>query len=172
MSHASQQGSKVPPPRMRTAAKAESIAIEDVIKLASEGRLRMPSYQRPFRWEPADRRALLDSIYRGYPVGTLLLWKNPPTQTEVGRPLDAVRMATAARDTYLAVDGQQRMTTLWEALGHKPKPTESALVSELEIEKVRTRALKPAELEPRSPSQRNDERPQVPHYSVLDAPSL
>src|SRR5690606_17001822 len=172
MSHASQQGSKVPPPRMRTAAKAESIAIEDVIKLASEGRLRMPSFQRPFRWEPADRRALLDSIYRGYPVGTLLLWKNPPTQTEVGRPLDAVSMATAAGDQYLVVDGQQRLTTLWEALGRQPKPKESALVFELESEEVRTRALTPEELEPRAPSQRNDELPEVPLYLVLDAASL
>ena len=97
---------------MSTAARAESIAIEDVIKLASEGRLRMPSFQRPFRWEPADRRALLDSIYRGYPVGTLLLWKNPPTDTEVGRPLDAVSTTTGPGDQYLVVDGQQRLTTL------------------------------------------------------------
>jgi len=81
-------------------------------------------------------------------------------------------MATAAGDQYLVVDGQQRLTTLWEALGRKPKPKESALVFDLESEEVRTRALTPEELEPRAPSQRNDELPEVPLYLVLDAASL
>lgn len=157
---------------MSTAARAESIAIEDVIKLASEGRLRMPSFQRPFRWEPADRRALLDSIYRGYPVGTLLLWKNPPTDTEVGRPLDAVSTTTGPGDQYLVVDGQQRLTTLWEALGRKPKHKERALVFDLQREEVHTRPLTPEELEPRAPNQKSDELPEVPLYLVLDAASL
>jgi hypothetical protein len=156
---------------MSTAAKADSMTIEDVIQLASEGRLRMPSFQRPFRWEPADRRALLDSIYRGYPVGTLLLWKNPPSDAEIGRPLDAVR-AIAPGDRYLVIDGQQRLTTLWEALGRKPRLRESAIVFDIQREEVHTRVLSPDELEPRAPSQKGDDLPQVPLYLVLDAASL
>lgn len=147
MSHAEEQGTKAPPPRMSTAARADSMTVEDVIKLASEGRLRMPSFQRPFRWEAGDRRALVDSIYRGYPVGTLLLWKNPPSDTEVGRPLDGVDTARARGDQYLVVDGQQRLTTLWEALGRVPKRGENALVFDIEREQVLTRALTPDELE-------------------------
>ena len=92
------------PPRMSTAARADSMPIEDVIELASEGRLRMPSFQRSFRWEATDRRALLDSIYRGYPVGTLLLWKNPPNSTELGRPLDTTSTSRKPGDQYLVVD--------------------------------------------------------------------
>ena len=172
MSHTEEPRSKAPPPRMSTVARAESMTIEDVIKLASEGRLRMPSFQRPFRWEPADRRALLDSIYRGYPVGTLLLWKNPPSDTEVGRPLDRVTLASAPGDQYLVIDGQQRLTTLWEGLGRKPKPKESALVFDMQREEVRTRPLTSDELEPRAPRQVDDELPQVPLYLVLDAALL
>src|SRR5690606_35914553 len=115
------------PPRMSTAARAEAMAVEDVIRLASEGRLRMPGFQRAFRWEAKDRRALLDSIYRGYPVGTLLLWKNPPSATEAGRPLGGVGIAQPQGDRYLVVDGQQRLTTLWEALGRAPARGEMAL---------------------------------------------
>ena len=148
------------------------MAIEDVIELASEGRLRMPSFQRKFRWEAADRRELLDSIYRGYPVGTLLLWKNPPIDTEVGRPLDGVATARASGEQYLVVDGQQRLTTLWEALGRKPRPKEAALVFDMQREEVLTRPLTPDELEPRPPRQKGDELPQVPLYLVLDAASL
>lgn len=148
------------------------MAIEDVIRLASEGRLRMPSFQRPFRWDPADRRALLDSIYRGYPVGTLLLWKNPPSETEAGRPLNTVNALTASGDQYLVVDGQQRLTTLWEALGRKPRSKESALVFDLQREEVGMRPLTPEELEPRPSSQNGPGLPEVPLYLVLDAASL
>lgn len=172
MSNAEEPGSTSPPPRMRTAAKADSMTIEDVIKLASEGRLRMPSFQRPFRWEASDRRDLLDSIYRGYPVGTLLLWKNPPSDTPVGRPLDGVSAERAAGDQYLVVDGQQRLTTLWEALGRTPPPREAALVFDIEREEVLTRLLTPDELEPRAARKKGDALPQVPLYLVLDAASL
>lgn len=171
MSYA-EQGSKAPPPRMSTAAKADSMTVEDAIKLASEGRLRMPSFQRPFRWEAADRRALIDSIYRGYPVGTLLLWKNPPADTEVGRPLAAVGDHRAPGDQYLVIDGQQRLTTLWEGLGRKPSPKESAIVFDVERETVQTRFLTPDELLPRAPSADGEGLPQVPLYLVLDAALL
>lgn len=162
-------------PRMSTAARAEAMAVEDVIQLASEGRLRMPGFQRAFRWDLKDRRALLDSIYRGYPVGTLLLWKNPPSATEAGRPLGGVGIAQPQGDRYLVVDGQQRLTTLWEALGRPPTKGEMALVFDIEREEVVSRPLRPDEIEGRPPPGRQDEDeglPQVPLHLVLDAALL
>src|SRR5690606_24025111 len=161
------------PPRMSTAARADAMSVEDVIQLASEGRLRMPGFQRAFRWEAKDRRDLLDSIYRGYPVGTLLLWKNPPSATEAGRPLGAMSIAQPQGDRYLVVDGQQRLTTLWEALGRAPAPGEMALVFDIEREEVVSRPLTPDEIEGRPPSRREEGEdegvPQVPLHLVLDA---
>lgn len=161
---------------MSTAARAESMAVEDVIRLASEGRLRMPGFQRAFRWEAKDRRALLDSIYRGYPVGTLLLWKNPPSATEAGRPLGVMGVAKPQGDRYLVVDGQQRLTTLWEGLGRAPAPGEMALVFDIEREEVVSRPLTPDEREGRPPprgEEGEDERlPPVPLHLVLDAALL
>lgn len=167
---------QAPPPRMRTAARADAMSVEDVIRLASEGRLRMPGFQRAFRWEAKDRRNLLDSIYRGYPVGTLLLWKNPPSATEAGRPLG--RMTAVAKvegDRYLVVDGQQRLTTLWEGLGRAPAPGEMALVFDIEREEVVSRPLTPDEIEGRPPSREegaDEGLPKVPLHLVLDAALL
>jgi hypothetical protein len=164
------------PPRMSTAARAEAMAVEDVIRLASEGRLRMPTFQRAFRWEAKDRRALLDSIYRGYPVGTLLLWKNPPSATEVGRPLGVMSIAQPQGDQYLVVDGQQRLTTLWDGLGRAPAPGEMALVFDIEREQVVSRPLTPDEIEGRPPPRgeegEDEGLPQVPLHLVLDAALL
>jgi len=164
------------PPRMSMEARVEAMTVEDVIRLASQGRLRMPSFQRAFRWEAKDRRALLDSIYRGYPVGTLLLWKNPPSATEAGRPLGVKSVAKPQGDQYLVVDGQQRLTTLWEGLGRGPAPGETALVFDIEREDVVSRPLTPDEIEGRPPprgEESEDERlPQVPLHLVLDAALL
>lgn len=162
---------KAPAPRMSTAARADAMAVEDVIRLASEGRLRMPSFQRAFRWEFEDRRALLDSIYRGYPVGTLLLWKNPPSGTQAGRTLGAAGPPQPG-DQFLVVDGQQRLTTLWDALGRPPTRGERALVFDIEREEVLSRALTPDEIEGRPPSPDDDGLPPVPLHLVLDAASL
>lgn len=173
MSRLDADNGKAPPPRMATAARADAMAVEDVIQLASEGRLRMPGFQRAFRWEPKDRRDLLDSIYRGYPVGTLLLWKNPPSATEAGRPLGVTGVAKPQGDRYLVVDGQQRLTTLWEGLGRAPAPGEMALVFDIEREEVVSRPLTPDEIEGRPPLLREDEGlPPVPLYLVLDAALL
>lgn len=134
----------------------------------------MPGFQRAFRWDVKDRRALIDSIYRGYPVGTLLLWKNPPLATEAGRPLGMTGVANPQGDRYLVVDGQQRLTTLWEGLGRAPARGETALVFDVEREEVVSRPLTADEIEGRPPPKREGDEslPQVPLHLVLDAAVL
>lgn len=39
-----------------------------------DGDIKLPKFQRPFVWEKKDILRLLDSIYKGYPVGSVLLW--------------------------------------------------------------------------------------------------
>jgi hypothetical protein len=86
-----------------------------VVSLAERGLLRIPLFQRSFVWDTGDVRALFDSIWRGFPIGTLLLWKHP---AEAGRvafgpfELDAPKQPEA----LWVVDGQQRVSTLVGAL--------------------------------------------------------
>lgn len=51
------------------------------------GILALPEIQRPFVWENAKVRDLLDSMYRGYPVGTLLFWLTR-NNAQTGRSID------------------------------------------------------------------------------------
>lgn len=75
------------------------------------GRIALPDIQRPFVWSSAKARDLLDSMYRGYPIGTIMLW-------ETGAD-EGTRMIGAS-DTgiprLLIVDGQQRLTSLYAVL--------------------------------------------------------
>jgi hypothetical protein len=71
----------------------------------------IPEIQRPFVWKPAQVRNLLDSLYRGYPVGYLISWKNPDVRLKNGRTSEGKK---------ILIDGQQRVTALMAALlGHE-----------------------------------------------------
>lgn len=76
------------------------------------GRVALPDIQRPFIWKPTKARDLLDSMYRGYPIGTLMFWK---TGAEVGsRQIGQNDNGYAPH--VLIVDGQQRLTSLFAVL--------------------------------------------------------
>lgn len=98
-----------PPLTDRPRAGAESV--EDLLIRIKRGEIRIPPFQRPFAWKRDDVRKLLDSVWRGYPVGALLFWekKAPAARVRVG-PLviDAPEVSRAS----WVVDGQQRLTAL------------------------------------------------------------
>ncbi|MCD4673390.1 MAG: DUF262 domain-containing protein [Anaerolineaceae bacterium] len=83
-----------------------------LVKYIGLGEIGLPDIQRPFVWKNAKARDLFDSMYKGYPVGYLLFWKN--TLAEAGR--------TIGTDTkqkppgLVIVDGQQRLTSLYAVI--------------------------------------------------------
>jgi hypothetical protein len=84
----------------RTIASLLSDIGRDVIAL--------PDLQRPFVWEDTKVRNLFDSLFLGFPVGTLVLW-----HTSTGKEARAVGSdKQAPRPPTLIIDGQQRLTSL------------------------------------------------------------
>ena len=51
--------------------------IDTILTWIKIGEIAIPEIQRPFVWDGSKVRDLLDSLYRGYPVGYLIAWKNP-----------------------------------------------------------------------------------------------
>lgn len=85
-----------------------SFLIEDI----KRGNIALPDIQRPFVWKDAQVRDLFDSMYRGYPVGTLMFWE---TGAEIGtKPVGGHETDRVAK--LLIVDGQQRLTSLFAVL--------------------------------------------------------
>ncbi|WP_081187677.1 DUF262 domain-containing protein [Prescottella equi] len=98
-----------------TRSKGENFTIQELASMASEGVLRVPEFQRSFRWDGADVLALFDSILKGYPVGSVLLWTKEAPKANV--TLGAIEIETEARhDALWVVDGQQRITSLVNAV--------------------------------------------------------
>ena len=96
--------------------RAETMSIDDLVAAAiDERRIRVPSFQRRMRWVDEDMCNLLDSIYRGYPIGSLLLWERNGVAGEV--VLGRWRLDAPSRgDAWFVVDGQQRITALANTL--------------------------------------------------------
>jgi hypothetical protein len=98
-----------------TRSRNDQLKIQELVTLVGEGRIRVPEFQRSFRWAASDVLALFDSILRGYPFGSLLLWKRPApaAQLKVGAiSIDAAEVS----DALWVVDGQQRITSLVNAV--------------------------------------------------------
>lgn len=87
------------------------------------GQIRVPRFQRGIKWELQDALDLLDSIYRGYPVGTLLLWQRPAEAEHIVHGSVLIE-ALARRDALMVVDGQQRILSLTRVLAGGGFPEE------------------------------------------------
>src|SRR5262245_51166734 len=83
----------------------------DLVTGAQRGLIRIPPFQRPFRWETTDVVALFDSLLRGFPIGNLLFWQRPASAQALNIGPVAVD-APAVDRAYWVVDGQQRITSI------------------------------------------------------------
>jgi hypothetical protein len=90
-------------------AKAEA-TVEELVGMIERGELRLPEMQRRYVWRAPRVRDLLDSLYRGYPSGAILLW-----ETDEAVPLQEFAVGQQGnpyQSTRLLLDGQQRLTSL------------------------------------------------------------
>jgi len=98
-------------------AKAEA-SVEELVGMIERGELRLPEMQRRYVWRSTRVRDLLDSLYRGYPSGAILLWE---TSEEV--PLQDMAVSQQVnpyQSTRLLLDGQQRLTSLSAVIRAEP----------------------------------------------------
>ena len=92
--------------------------VEDLVGKIERGELRLPEMQRRYVWQATRVRDLLDSLYRGYPSGAILLWE---TDEEVPEREFAVEQhGNPYRMTQLLLDGQQRLTSLSAVIQGRP----------------------------------------------------
>jgi hypothetical protein len=98
-------------------AKAEA-SVEELVGMIQRGELRLPEMQRQYVWRSTRVRDLLDSLYRGYPSGAILLWE---TDEAVPQQKFAVTQnINPYQSTRLLLDGQQRLTSLSAVIRGEP----------------------------------------------------
>lgn len=115
--------------------EARAFKVEDLLGELRRGRMRIPSFQRGLRWDRSDAAKLLDSLWRGYPIGTLLFWETSAEAGEV--TFGTVRIGGGARsDALWVVDGQQRLMSLARVL-LAPEPDRDDFALYFDLDKPR-----------------------------------
>jgi hypothetical protein len=93
---------------------ARDLSIESAISGVSDGRIRIPDFQRGFVWDSERVAYFMDTLYKGYPFGTLLLWRTKQqlrTERKIG-PFELPRKDPGLPVDYV-LDGQQRLTSVF-----------------------------------------------------------
>ena len=100
-------------------ATLENIAVKysDLISEIETGQLKIPQFQRKFVWSIKDSAKLIDSILKGYPIGTFIYWRTNERLRSI-RNLGNVDLPEPKIGEYVnyVLDGQQRLTSLYAAL--------------------------------------------------------
>lgn len=94
-------------------------SISELLGQVTSGKLGLPEFQRRFRWDRDRVRGLLVSILNDYPVGSLLFYCPGNPSLFGRRPLEGAPALKDTPDVSLALDGQQRLTSLVQALQGK-----------------------------------------------------
>ncbi|MBS1006401.1 DUF262 domain-containing protein [Levilactobacillus brevis] len=87
--------------------EVQNNSIGTVLNWIKSGEIGLPELQRPFIWKSAKVRDLIDSLYKGFPIGYLITWNNTTVKLKDG---------TSAVGKKIIIDGQQRITALRAAL--------------------------------------------------------
>ena len=125
----------------------QDMTISELVDRIRQGEIKLPEMQRRYVWKASKVRDLLDSLYRGYPSGTILAWD---ADSSIETREFAIEQSTAPKERFqLLLDGQQRLTSLSAILRGAPvsvrgrkRPIDilfnldhpDALVTEAEIE--------------------------------------
>ena len=112
--------------------KPDSKKYSDLINEIQKGIIKIPKFQREFVWSIDKTAKLLDSILKGYPIGTLILWQTDERINDIKNVgnLEIPETPEGTKVQYV-LDGQQRITSLFAAyLGAQIKKTGEKKISD------------------------------------------
>ena len=87
--------------------EVNNVSINTLLGYVKDGTIAIPEIQRPFVWDSTKVRNLIDSLYKGYPVGYIITWKSPDVKLKDG---------SSSEGKQVLIDGQQRVTALTASL--------------------------------------------------------
>lgn len=102
---------------MSTSLQNISVKYTDLLSEIETGQVKIPQFQRKFVWSIKDSAKLLDSIIKGYPIGTFIYWRTNERLRSV-RNLGNIVLPEPKHGEFVnyVLDGQQRLTSLYAAL--------------------------------------------------------
>lgn len=84
-----------------------------------EGSVVIPRFQRDFIWPNERIASLIDSILKGFPIGSIILWRPDEEQFEVTGDVGGIKIEKISQNASYILDGRQRVTSLISVLNDK-----------------------------------------------------
>jgi hypothetical protein len=81
--------------------------IQTLLSWVTSNEIAIPEIQRPFVWDASKVRDLIDSLYKGFPIGYIIAWQNPAVRLKDG---------SSSKGKKILIDGQQRISALMAAI--------------------------------------------------------
>lgn len=114
----------------KTAFTHVNYDLSGLLSALKMGDIALPDIQRPFVWSNTKVRDLLDSMYRGFPVGYFLFWANGHDDRVRQIGVDSKSYRNPAR---LIIDGQQRLTSLYAVFSNQKVLDKNYQARQIEI---------------------------------------
>ena len=87
--------------------------LREIVSKMQDGQYAVPAFQRDLVWSPTQIIDLFDSITKGYPIGSIILWKPRPTDSyPIKTIFDEIETLGKEAQFYI-LDGRQRLTTFY-----------------------------------------------------------
>lgn len=101
----------------KTTFDTNPVLLQTLLKTCEDGKLQLPDFQRSWVWEEERIMSLIASVSRGFPMGALMSLKSKIDTGVVFacRPIEGAPVAAQTKPEQLLLDGQQRMTSLYQS---------------------------------------------------------
>ena len=101
----------------KTTFDTNPVLLHTLLKTCEDGKLQLPDFQRSWVWEEERIMSLIASVSRGFPMGALMSLKSKVDTGVVFayRPIEGAPVAAQSKPEQLLLDGQQRMTSLYQS---------------------------------------------------------
>ena len=102
------------------AVESHDKKLDDLLKMVEEGKAQLPDFQLSWVWDDTKICKLIESITSGFPMGAAMFLANGSEQIRFKyRKFEGVESTEEVIPEWLVLDGQQRLTTLYQVLKSK-----------------------------------------------------
>src|SRR6185295_5178191 len=110
--------------------------LHELLEEIHQGAIQLPDFQRPWVWDDEHIRSLMASISESFPIGVVMLMETGGDATGFKpRPVEGVELAESRRPDQLILDGQQRLTSLYQSI-RSGRPVQTRTDKKKPIERV------------------------------------
>lgn len=89
----------------------------ELLKDVRTGKIQLPDFQRGWVWDDNRIKGILASVAKSFPIGAIMLLETDKENTSFkSKPVEGVKLDKEVTPEYLILDGQQRITSLFETI--------------------------------------------------------